>query len=238
VWTWVAIDSDTKLVPTYRVGGRDLIDARSFIEDLAGRLRNRVQLTTDGNYAYLEAVRQAFKGEIDYAMLVKVYGSDANPKKPRRRDVRPRSALGPVSGRIHDAEAVALGVGKDHVVGVRWSLVPMHFSSAQCLQPLYLVGLILCEQIKVDAGRHLHCRGNLVKRQTRPDTIPWSKQDEVVVHVSSLIVESRLPELGLALEIVDAQNNRADAEHRRTLFVRASQTDPLPEQVADAPTRL
>ena len=85
MWTWVALDSDTKLVPTYRVGSRDLVDARSFIEDLASRLANRVQLTTDGNHAYLDAVKQAFKGEIDYAMLVKVYGSDANPKKPEQR---------------------------------------------------------------------------------------------------------------------------------------------------------
>jgi len=85
VWTWVAIDSDTKLVPTYRVGGRDLVDATSFIHDLAQRLANRVQLTTDGNYAYLNAVKGAFGKEIDYAMLVKVYGSDANPRKPEQR---------------------------------------------------------------------------------------------------------------------------------------------------------
>jgi IS1 family transposase len=85
VWTWVAIDADTKLVPTYRIGGRDLIDAHSFIADLAQRLASRVQLTTDGNYAYLNAVRQAFGDEIDYAVLVKVYGSDANPKKPEAR---------------------------------------------------------------------------------------------------------------------------------------------------------
>lgn len=85
VWTWVAIDSDTKLVPTYRVGSRDLTDATSFIDDLAQRLANRVQLTTDGNYAYLNAVKGAFGKEIDYAMLVKVYGSEANPKKPEKR---------------------------------------------------------------------------------------------------------------------------------------------------------
>jgi IS1 family transposase len=85
VWTWVAIDSDTKLVPTYRVGGRDLVDATSFVNDLAQRLASRVQLTTDGNYAYLNAVRGAFGKEIDYAVLVKKYGSDANPRKPEQR---------------------------------------------------------------------------------------------------------------------------------------------------------
>jgi IS1 family transposase len=72
-WTWVAIDADTKLVPSYRVGSRDLQDARAFVSDLAGRLANRVQLTTDGHNVYLNAIREAFKGEIDYAQLIKIY---------------------------------------------------------------------------------------------------------------------------------------------------------------------
>ena len=73
VWTWVAIDADTKLVPTYRVGGRDMGEAQAFISDLAKRLRHRVQLTTDANRPYLRAVDNAF-GEIDYAQLHKIYG--------------------------------------------------------------------------------------------------------------------------------------------------------------------
>lgn len=83
VWTWVALDADTKLVPTYRVGARDLQDAYAFIHDLAGRLRHRVQLTTDGLAAYVLAVDDAFKGEIDYAQLVKVFGLD--PEQTDRR---------------------------------------------------------------------------------------------------------------------------------------------------------
>jgi IS1 family transposase len=79
VWTWVALDADTKLVPSYRVGSRDISDARDFIADLAKRLSNRVQLTTDGNRAYLSAVERSFKGDIDYAMLVKIYGTDGSP---------------------------------------------------------------------------------------------------------------------------------------------------------------
>jgi IS1 family transposase len=74
VWTWVALDADTKLVPTYYVGGRSGLDAYRFMTDLAGRLRHRVQLTTDGHGAYLHAVEGAFGSEIDYAMLVKLYG--------------------------------------------------------------------------------------------------------------------------------------------------------------------
>jgi IS1 family transposase len=76
VWTWVAIDADTKLVPTYHVGARDLQDAYLFINDLSRRLRGRVQLTTDGLRSYLYAVQDAFNGEIDYAQLVKMYGTD------------------------------------------------------------------------------------------------------------------------------------------------------------------
>jgi IS1 family transposase len=77
VWTWVAIDADTKLVPTYHIGARDLQDAYAFMDDLAPRLRNRVQLTTDGLRVYLNAVDASFKGGIDYAQLVKLYGSEA-----------------------------------------------------------------------------------------------------------------------------------------------------------------
>jgi IS1 family transposase len=85
VWTWVALDADTKLVPSYRIGPRDLATASEFMTDLAARLSRRVQLTTDGHRAYLLAVPGAFGGEVDYAQLIKVYGSDANPKKPERR---------------------------------------------------------------------------------------------------------------------------------------------------------
>lgn len=75
VWTWIAIDADTKLVVGWLVGRRDGDSAYLFIKDLADRLTNRVQLTTDGFKAYLEAVESAFGCEIDYAMLVKLYGS-------------------------------------------------------------------------------------------------------------------------------------------------------------------
>lgn len=75
VWTWVAIDADTKLVPSFLVGNRDGHSAKMFIDDLAGRLAHRVQLTTDGLKAYLEAVEGSFGCEIDYAQLIKIYGA-------------------------------------------------------------------------------------------------------------------------------------------------------------------
>jgi len=74
VWTWTAIDADTKLVPCWRVGTRDAHEAYLFMKDLAARLANRVQLTTDGHRAYLTAVESAFGGDIDYAALIKLYG--------------------------------------------------------------------------------------------------------------------------------------------------------------------
>jgi IS1 family transposase len=74
VWTWVAIDADTKLVPCWHIGRRDGLAAYEFITDLASRLASRVQLTTDGHKPYLEAVEAAFGCEIDYAQLIKIYG--------------------------------------------------------------------------------------------------------------------------------------------------------------------
>jgi IS1 family transposase len=75
VWTWTAICADTKLVPCWHVGDRHAGDATMFMEDLASRLASRVRLTTDGHYAYLEAVEAGFGGAVDYAMLVKIYGA-------------------------------------------------------------------------------------------------------------------------------------------------------------------
>lgn len=77
VYTWTAIDADTKLIAGWLVGTRGAESAKLFVDDLAGRLANRVQLTTDGHKAYLEAVEGAFGGGIDYAMLVKLYGDNA-----------------------------------------------------------------------------------------------------------------------------------------------------------------
>ncbi|PBB35417.1 helix-turn-helix domain-containing protein [Mesorhizobium sp. WSM3868] len=82
-WTWTAIDADTKLVMSWLVGGRDSEYAMAFIDDLSRRLSNRVQLTSDGHRAYLEAVEGAFGGDVDYAMLVKIYGTSPDSTKGR-----------------------------------------------------------------------------------------------------------------------------------------------------------
>ncbi len=75
VWTWVAIDADTKLLPTFALGRRDAHAAKIFIDDLAARLAHRIQLTTDGLRVYLEAVEGAFGCDGDCAQLVKLYGA-------------------------------------------------------------------------------------------------------------------------------------------------------------------
>jgi IS1 family transposase len=80
-WTWTALDADTKLCVSYLVGGRDLGWATEFMHDCAKRISNRVQITTDGHKAYLEAVESAFGADIDYAQLQKVYGAPSEDHK-------------------------------------------------------------------------------------------------------------------------------------------------------------
>jgi IS1 family transposase len=78
-WTWTAIDADTKLMVAWAVGGRDAGEANGFMHDVADRLANRVQLTSDGHKAYLSAVESAFGADIDFAQLVKLYGDTPGP---------------------------------------------------------------------------------------------------------------------------------------------------------------
>ena len=93
VWTWTALCADTKIVPCWRVGNRGGQDAYYFMQDLARRLSHRVQMTTDGHRAYLEAVDAAFGSEIDYAMLQKLYGP-AEPEREARRRYSPAVCVG------------------------------------------------------------------------------------------------------------------------------------------------
>lgn len=84
VWTWTALDRDSKLIVSYLIGGRDSEYAMAFMDDLRDRLATRVQLTTDGHKAYLNAVEEAFGDDVDYAMLVKIYG-EAPDRGPERK---------------------------------------------------------------------------------------------------------------------------------------------------------
>src|SRR5438067_1224780 len=79
LWTWVAIDAETKLVPSWRIGDRSGATATEFVCDLSRRLANRVQVTSDGHRAYLEAVEAGFGADVDYAQLIKLYGEVPHP---------------------------------------------------------------------------------------------------------------------------------------------------------------
>lgn len=95
-WLWIATDADTKLVPSWHVGGRDSSAAWVFLTDLKGRLADRVQLTSDGHGAYLEAMDHSFGTDVDYAMLVKIYG----PAPGGQGRYSPPVCLGARKGRV------------------------------------------------------------------------------------------------------------------------------------------
>ena len=90
-WTWTAIDADTKLIVSYLVGGRDAGWAYDFMQDCADRIKGRVQVTTDGHKAYLEAVEGAFGMDVDYAQLQKIYGA---PTDAEQRRYSPATCIG------------------------------------------------------------------------------------------------------------------------------------------------
>ena len=94
VWTWTAIDAESKLVPSWAVGRRDAFTGHAFMLDLASRLSNKVQLTTDGHKVYLEAVEGAFGNDVDYAMLVKMYEGDSGKSTPAETRYSPAHCTG------------------------------------------------------------------------------------------------------------------------------------------------
>ena len=90
VWTFCAIDSDSKIVPSYKVGKRDSASANAFMEDLGSRLNNRIQLSSDGFAPYFEAVELTFGADIDYSQIVKSYQTDEGKYTPERKYSQPR----------------------------------------------------------------------------------------------------------------------------------------------------
>lgn len=103
IWTWSAICVDTKLVPSWLVANRSAAAADIFIDDLASRLKNRIQLTTDGHKVYLEAIEASFGWEVDYAMLIKLYGNEGGTGDAAARKYSPAECtefkIIPVSGK-------------------------------------------------------------------------------------------------------------------------------------------
>ena len=97
LWTWTGIDPDSKLIVSWLVGRRNVEYARLFIDDLAQRLASRVQITTDGHKPYLQAVEAAFGANVDYAMLVKLYGEPSGPHTSERK-YSPGECCGSIKG--------------------------------------------------------------------------------------------------------------------------------------------
>ena len=100
VWVWVATDADTKLVASWMVGNRGARTALDFTDDLAERLADRVQITSDGHKAYLDAISMSFGGEVDYAMLVKLYGEEKGVAVGPERKYSPGECIGARKERI------------------------------------------------------------------------------------------------------------------------------------------
>jgi len=122
VWTWMAIDADSKLIPAWLVGNRDAEYANKFISDLASRLSTRVQLTSDGHRPYLEAIEGAFGSEIDYSMLVKLY---SNPPTGNQTRYSPGVCCGIKKSKIvgnPDKKHVSTSFAERHNLQMRMSL--------------------------------------------------------------------------------------------------------------------
>ncbi len=90
IWNWTAMDAETKLIVSWQLGARDAANAHMFIRDVSERLSHRVQVTTDGNNVYLEAIEEYMGGNVDYAMLIKQYGEEKSPE----RSYSPAKCLG------------------------------------------------------------------------------------------------------------------------------------------------
>lgn len=93
VWTFVALDPETKLVPTFHVGKRDWEDTNAFVHDLSSRMKNRIQLSSDGMNQYLNTVEDAFGTDVDYGQIVKVYGGTDDIESQRRYSPPPVTAV-------------------------------------------------------------------------------------------------------------------------------------------------
>ena len=122
IWTWTAICADSKLVPSFYIGTRDLASAKVFMNDLASRMKHRIQITTDGHKAYIEAVEDAFGSEVDYSQLVKLYGVERIEAEAR---YSPAKCIGAKKQRINgnpDDDSVSTSYVERQNLTIRMSM--------------------------------------------------------------------------------------------------------------------
>ena len=158
VWTWTALDSDSKMILSWMVGDRDADTANSFMDDLAQRLANPVQLTTDGHHAYLDAVAGAFGNNIDYAMLVKLYGESADAVGPERK-YSPSDCIGarkePITGNPDPAHISTSHVERQNLTMrmsmQRFTRLTNAFTQEDRQPHLRAVALLRVLQLRADA---------------------------------------------------------------------------------------
>jgi IS1 family transposase len=122
VWTWTALDADTKLIVSWIVGDRSAETACRFVRDVADRLQHRVQITTDGHRAYLQAIEEAFGGDVDYAMLEKIY---ASPPQVGPTRYSPAQCCGTKTHRVNgnpDPEHISTSYAERQNLSMRMSI--------------------------------------------------------------------------------------------------------------------
>lgn len=126
VWTWTCIDPDSKLIVSWIVGDRSAETGCRFVRDVADRLKHRVQITTDGHRAYLQAIEEAFGGEVDYAVLEKIY---ASPQQEGPARYSPGECCGTKTHRVTgdpDPEHISTSIAERHNLSIRMSV--RHFT--------------------------------------------------------------------------------------------------------------
>lgn len=180
LWTWTALDAESKLIVSWRLGARDAANADAFIRDVSERLANRVQMTSDGNRVYLDAVEAHLGGAVDYAMLIKQYGNE--PKNPETR-YSPAKCLGAKKRKIDgnpDIKLVSTSYAERQNLNVRMK----NRRFTRLTNAFSKKAENLAYSIALDFMHHNFCRKHMTLKTTPAraaglETRTWTIQDIV-----------------------------------------------------------